>query len=136
MCDRAYLPPFANRVSQPRKPLQPQPHRLRRADAEDLRGPVAEEEVLAVGQIAPFTQAARNLVQRLQEQTTPQEGNTPECIRQFLLQFAEHILWNSQSAAASSIPTFQDRTIKEIAALLPDMVEGQRDGLGSVPPER
>ena len=72
----------------------------------------------AIKELAPpFAQAARNLLMHLHNGW----WNDPETIRQFLLGFAEHVLWHSIPASGSSILEYRGHTIEEIARMLPDL---------------
>jgi hypothetical protein len=44
-----------------------------------------------------------------------------EIIRQFLGEFAEHVLWHTIPAAGSTIKKYKGLSIEEIAKVLPDM---------------
>lgn len=72
----------------------------------------------------PFEQAAANLAERLYG------ADDQETIRQFLMIFAEHILWHTTPASGSSIRKYKDMDIAEIAQSVKDMQPDQTTGFG------
>jgi len=63
-----------------------------------------------------FAQATENLLDRID--CNP---NDRETVRQFLIEFAEHILMHTTPASGNTIKRFQGLTPREIALALPDM---------------
>ncbi len=75
----------------------------------------------------PFEQAAKNLIERLHNTN---DANDQEIIREFLVLFAEHILWHTTPASGCSIRQYLDMTIEEMAQSVKDMQPGQTTGFG------
>ena len=74
----------------------------------------------------PFEQAAANLVKQL---LSTNDANDQETIRQFLVIFAEHILWQTTPASGNTIRKFEGMEIEEIAQTVRDMTLGQMAGI-------
>ncbi len=75
----------------------------------------------------PFEQAAANLVERLHNTN---DANEQEIIREFLVLFVEHVLWDTTPASGCTILKYKDMYIEDMAQCVKDMQPGQTTGFG------